>query len=144
MSHSWVLYTSPLDYLSLLASFNYSPLCKAEITICISLDTHPFGTLWDVTLAHTSHFDKITRLSQGDLQYQVFEPNKVSDFAADGRNRQLEVVLATPLITSVRALIPMKWMLLVIILEVNLLISSVWCYSYACYEVLRTFSNLNA
>lgn len=31
----------------------------------------------------------------------MFEPNKDSDFAADGRNRQLEVVLATPLIRTV-------------------------------------------
>lgn len=50
---------------------------------------------------------------------------KDSDFAADGRNRQLEVVLAMPLIRTVRALLLMKWRLLVVILEVNSLISTV-------------------
>lgn len=54
----------------------------------------------------------------------MFEPNNDSDFAADGRNRQLEVVMATPLIRTVRALLLMKWMLLVVILEVNSLISN--------------------
>lgn len=68
---------------------------------------------------------RLRRGERGDLQYQVFEPNKDSDFAADGRNRQLEVVLATPLIRTVRALLLMKWMLLVVILEVNSLISTV-------------------
>lgn len=55
----------------------------------------------------------------------MFEPNKVSYFTADERNKQLKVVLATLLIRIVRAPLLMKWMLLAIILEVKILISIV-------------------